>query len=238
MRIIQRGRSSGTCGMTKRAGQMRCAGDAQQDLALGERLGHQAELVVLEVAQAAVDQLRGGRRGRAGEIVLLDQQHRQAAPRGVARDAGAVDAAADHQQVVASRSMRSGNAHAQRDAVAARQVRRGDACRRGTRRSGARCTARGRGAASPAPRRRRAPTPSTRTAASRIVSGSSGPLFATVSSGGAAGVLERDATGAPAREKSTAFSTSLSSSCAARSGAPSHLDAALGQRRARTRACG
>jgi hypothetical protein len=34
------------------------ARDAQQDLALGKRLGHQAELVVLEVAQPAVDQLR------------------------------------------------------------------------------------------------------------------------------------------------------------------------------------
>jgi hypothetical protein len=34
---------------------------AQQDLALGERLGHQAKLVMLQIAQAAVDQL-GGRR--------------------------------------------------------------------------------------------------------------------------------------------------------------------------------
>ena len=35
-----------------------------------------------------------------GEVVLLDQQHRQAAPGGVARDAGAVDAAADDEEIV------------------------------------------------------------------------------------------------------------------------------------------
>ena len=69
--------------------------DGEQHLALGERFGDQPELVVLEVAQAAVDELGAPlRRGRR-EVVLLDQQHRQAAARRVARDAGAVDAAAD-----------------------------------------------------------------------------------------------------------------------------------------------
>ena len=72
---------------------------AQQDFALGQRLAHQAEGAVLEIAQAAVDQLGGGRRGAGGEIVLLDEQHAQAAAGGVAGDAGAVDAAADDGEV-------------------------------------------------------------------------------------------------------------------------------------------
>src|SRR5581483_720889 len=57
-------------------------------------------LEVLEIAQAAVDQLGRGRRGRLREIALLHQQHLEAAARRVARDAGAVDAAADDEQVV------------------------------------------------------------------------------------------------------------------------------------------
>src|SRR5258706_8440434 len=79
------------------------AGDAQQDLALGKRFGHEAELVLLEVAQAAVDQLRRRRGGRAREIGALDEQRRQAAPGCVARDPGAVDAPADDEEVDHSR---------------------------------------------------------------------------------------------------------------------------------------
>ena len=77
--------------------------DPQHDLALGERLADEPELVVLEVPEAAVDELGAPRRGRGSEIVLLDQEHRQAAPGGVARDPGAVDAAADNEQVEGSR---------------------------------------------------------------------------------------------------------------------------------------
>ena len=43
----------------------------QQHLALGQRLAHQRELVVLEVAQPAVDQLGRRRRGVRRQIVLL-----------------------------------------------------------------------------------------------------------------------------------------------------------------------
>ena len=72
---------------------------AQQHFALGQRLAHQAESAVLEIAQAAMDQLGGGR-GRAGaKIVLLDKQYAQAAAGGVAGDAGSVDAAADDGEV-------------------------------------------------------------------------------------------------------------------------------------------
>jgi hypothetical protein len=72
---------------------------AQQHLALLQRLAHQRELVVLQVAQPAVDQLGGRRRGVRREVVLFAQQHAPAAARQIARDAAAVDAAADDQHV-------------------------------------------------------------------------------------------------------------------------------------------
>ena len=74
--------------------------DAQHHLALGQRLRHQAKLVVFEVAQPAVNQLGAGRGGCRGEIVLLGEQHLEAATGGIARDARAVDAAADDGDVV------------------------------------------------------------------------------------------------------------------------------------------
>ena len=55
---------------------------------------------MLEIAQAAVDQLgRCGRRA-GGEIALLQQEDAEAAPSGIAGNAGAVDAAADNGEVV------------------------------------------------------------------------------------------------------------------------------------------
>jgi cell division protein FtsB len=74
----------------------------EQHLALGQRLAHQPELVVLEVTQAAVDQLRARRRSVRREVVLLAQHHRQAAPGEIARDAGSVDAAAHHEHIARS----------------------------------------------------------------------------------------------------------------------------------------
>ena len=74
--------------------------DPEQHLALGQRLGDEPELELLEVAQAAVDQLGARRRGRPAEIALLGEQHPQAAPGGVARDPDAVDAAADDDEIV------------------------------------------------------------------------------------------------------------------------------------------
>ncbi len=79
-------------------------GRVHQHLAFDERLAHQRVVVELEVTQAAVHEL-GARRGGVGrEVVLLAQQHAQAPPGRVPRDAGAVDAAADHHQVVFGRS--------------------------------------------------------------------------------------------------------------------------------------
>jgi hypothetical protein len=46
-----------------------------------------------------MDQLGGGRRGRGGEIVLLDQQDLEAASGGIARNADAVDAAPDDGEI-------------------------------------------------------------------------------------------------------------------------------------------
>ena len=73
--------------------------EVQQDLALGQRLGNKTKFVVLEIAQAAVNELGARRRRVRSEVVALDQQHGKAAARGVARDARAIDAAADDQKV-------------------------------------------------------------------------------------------------------------------------------------------
>ena len=72
----------------------------EQRLALVQRLRHQAEFVVFEVPQAAVDQLGAPGRRVRGEIVLFRQQHRHAAARGVPRDARAIDPPADDEQIV------------------------------------------------------------------------------------------------------------------------------------------
>ena len=71
----------------------------EQHFALMQGLAYQAEFIVFEVAQAAMDQLGAPLRGRRSKIALLDQQHRQAAPGGVTRDAATIDATADDQQV-------------------------------------------------------------------------------------------------------------------------------------------
>ena len=78
---------------------MMCGAAREQHLALDQRLAHQAKLVIFEIAQAAMDELARARRGAFGEIVLLAQQDGEAAAGGIAGDAGAVDAAADHGEV-------------------------------------------------------------------------------------------------------------------------------------------
>ncbi len=71
----------------------------QHDFALRERLADEREFVLLEIAQAAVDQLAARTRRVRREVVLLAQQHRQAAPGRIARDRRAVDAAADDENI-------------------------------------------------------------------------------------------------------------------------------------------
>ena len=75
-------------------------GVLEHGFALGQGFRYQAELVLLQVAQASMDHLGGGRRRGAGEVVPLDQDYRQAPAGGVAGDARAVDAAADDEEIV------------------------------------------------------------------------------------------------------------------------------------------
>ena len=79
---------------------------AQQHLALLQSFAHQRELAVLQVAQATVDQLGRRRRGVRRQVMLLHQQHLEAPPGQVARDAHAIDATAHDQHVTAVRDGR------------------------------------------------------------------------------------------------------------------------------------
>jgi ElaB/YqjD/DUF883 family membrane-anchored ribosome-binding protein len=71
----------------------------QQQPALAQRLAHEAELLLLEVAQPAVDQLARARRRAGREVTRLDQRHRQTARGGVERAARAGRPAADDEHV-------------------------------------------------------------------------------------------------------------------------------------------
>ena len=72
---------------------------AEQQVALGESLVHQREVEHLQVAQAAVHELRGAGRGPGSPVLHLDDRRAQPARRGVEGDAGAGDASADHEHV-------------------------------------------------------------------------------------------------------------------------------------------
>ena len=80
-----------------RAGQVRR--QLAQRVALGRRLANQADVALLQVAQAAVHELGGAAAGAAGEVAALDQPDRQPAQRRVARHPGTGDPAADDQHV-------------------------------------------------------------------------------------------------------------------------------------------
>jgi len=79
----------------QRADEMRR--DAQQHLAVGRHLPHASKRAAPELAQAAVDQRGSGR--RRGEIVLLDQDRKNAASSGIACDTGANDATSDDRKI-------------------------------------------------------------------------------------------------------------------------------------------
>ncbi len=68
--------------------------------ALEQRLAHEAEVEVLQVAQAAVDQLRRAARRARREVAPLDERHAVPARGGVEGHAGTGDPPADHDQVV------------------------------------------------------------------------------------------------------------------------------------------
>ena len=71
----------------------------QQHFAFSKRLSYQAELVVLQVAQATMDELGAGRRRMRRQVVLFAQHHLQPTTGSITRDTGTVDAATDYQQV-------------------------------------------------------------------------------------------------------------------------------------------
>jgi len=76
---------------------------AQQHLAFLERLAHQVEFIMFQIAQTAVHELGTGRGGMRGKIVALDQQHFQPPARRIACDSDAIDAAADDGQIIHGR---------------------------------------------------------------------------------------------------------------------------------------
>jgi len=73
-----------------------------EDLALPQRLADQAELVVLQITKPAVDQLRRGRGGAGGEVVLLTQEDGEAPSGGLAGDPATVDPTAHDGNVEAA----------------------------------------------------------------------------------------------------------------------------------------
>ena len=73
--------------------------ERDHQLALEQRLADEAEVEVLQVAQAAVDELGGAARRARGVVGALDERDAVAARGGVERDAGAGDPAADDDDV-------------------------------------------------------------------------------------------------------------------------------------------
>ena len=77
----------------------------QHAVALAAGEAGDAELHLLEVAEAAVDQLRRSRGGAGGDVAALDQEDLQPALGGVERDAAAGDAAADDHEIELASSL-------------------------------------------------------------------------------------------------------------------------------------
>src|SRR5690606_12956725 len=71
----------------------------EQRLPLAHRFEDQAQMPLLEVAQAAMHQAARAGAGAGAEVVLLHQNGAEPAHGGIAGDAGPGNAAADHQQV-------------------------------------------------------------------------------------------------------------------------------------------
>ncbi len=72
---------------------------AEHQLALLERLPDEVEVHLLEVAQAAVEELGGARGGPRPEVALLDEGGGQTTGRGIERDPGPGHPAADDEHV-------------------------------------------------------------------------------------------------------------------------------------------
>ena len=59
----------------------------------------QPELVMLEIAQPAMHELGGGRRGARGQIVHFGKGNGVATAHSIAGNAGAIDAASDYEHI-------------------------------------------------------------------------------------------------------------------------------------------
>jgi len=72
---------------------------AAQEIPLARRLEHEPDVTVLQIPNAAVDELRRAAARPGGEIALVDEGRTEAPKRRLARDARAVDAAANDDDV-------------------------------------------------------------------------------------------------------------------------------------------
>ena len=81
--------------------------------ALAKPFAHDPDVVVGEVAQAAMDEPRRSRRGAPGEVPPLDEQGRESTTRQLPGDAGAEDAATDDDRVIAG-AVEAGDARGRR----------------------------------------------------------------------------------------------------------------------------
>src|SRR3981081_3272422 len=74
--------------------------DPQPAVALGQRRAHAKQAPAFQHGKVAMDQPRRGRRRRGAKVILLQQNDPQAASRGIARNADAVQPATDDGNVV------------------------------------------------------------------------------------------------------------------------------------------
>src|SRR6185369_7585007 len=65
--------------------------------ALAQRFAHQMNLQLLEIAKAAMNELRVLAAGPGSEMALLDQRYAHSAHREIAGDSGAIDAATQNE---------------------------------------------------------------------------------------------------------------------------------------------
>lgn len=74
-------------------------GELAEEIAFAAGFGDEGELTMFEIAEAAVDEFAGTTGSAGGEVGLLDQGDAKTTERGVTRDAGAENTAANDQQV-------------------------------------------------------------------------------------------------------------------------------------------
>src|SRR5262249_23082269 len=87
-------------GHDERQGRYHVRGDLLLQLPLAHGFENDLELQVVQVTQAAVNELGALAAGSGGEVALLYQSHLQPAGGGILRDARAGDAATDDDQVI------------------------------------------------------------------------------------------------------------------------------------------